>query len=52
MVNIATKAGIVKQAGAWYSYGDVKFQGKEPMRLHLKENPEVLDEIIQQITGG
>ena len=38
--------GIIEKTGAWYSYkGDRLGQGKDNVRIALKENPEMAAEI-------
>ncbi|MFK5893528.1 MAG: recombinase RecA [Pseudomonadota bacterium] len=50
LISLGVKEGIIEKAGAWYSYnGDKIGQGKEKVRLFLKENPDVVVEIDQQI---
>jgi len=50
LVSLGVKEGIIEKAGAWYSYnGDKIGQGKEKVRLFLKENPEISQEIDRQI---
>ena len=42
--------GIVKKSGSWFTYdGDQLGQGKEKVRLHLKNNPDLANEIEQKI---
>ncbi len=50
LIELGVKHGIIDKAGAWYSYkGDRIGQGKENVRKFLKENPELAEEIEQQI---
>lgn len=50
VLDVATNLGIVKKAGTWYSYGDQRLgQGREKTRDMLSENPDLLDEIDQQV---
>jgi len=50
LISLGVKEGIVEKAGAWYSYKGAKIgQGKENVRVFLKENPEISNEIEQQI---
>jgi hypothetical protein len=38
--------GIVKKAGTWFSYGDIRLgQGREKARDYLKENLSLMAEI-------
>lgn len=50
LIDFGVKLGIVDKAGAWYSYnGDRIGQGKENVRQHFKDHPEIADEIDQKI---
>lgn len=40
---------VIDKSGAWLSYGDVRWQGKENAKAYLKENPKVALEIKQKI---
>ncbi len=40
--------GIIKQSGAWYSFGDLKFQAKEFDNIR-NTKPEIIDEMYKQI---
>ncbi len=42
IVDLASEIGILEKSGAWYSYnGDKIGQGKENVKIYLKENPEL-----------
>ena len=44
------KFDIVEKAGAWYSYNGKKIgQGKDNVRVWLKENPAIANEIDQKV---
>jgi recombination protein RecA len=46
VLDLASAAGIVDKAGAWYSYAGQKIgQGRESSKAFLKENPEIMKEI-------
>ena len=46
VIDLAAEAGIVEKTGAWYSYqGEKLGQGKENVKLLLKDNPELCHEI-------
>ena len=49
IVDAGVTAAIIKKAGAWFSYGDYKWQGRENAKDFLKENPDVSDEIEHKI---
>ena len=46
LIDLGVQNGLVDKAGAWYSYnGDRIGQGKENVRKHMLENPDMADEI-------
>lgn len=50
VIDLGVKFGIVDKAGAWYSYnGDRIGQGRDNVRIYLKENPEICSEIESKI---
>ena len=50
IMDMGVQFDIIGKSGAFYSYnGNKVAQGKEKMRLYLKENPEVMAEIEQKI---
>ena len=50
IIDIASEIGIIDKSGAWYSYEGNKIgQGKENTKLYLKNNPEIRNEIYNQI---
>ena len=50
LIELGVKEGIVDKAGAWYSYnGDRIGQGKDNVRNFLKDNPEMAQDIEQQL---
>lgn len=50
IVDMAAEAGVVRKAGAWYTYGEERLgQGREAAKLTLRNNPELRDEIELQV---
>ena len=50
LVDLGVDAGIVEKTGAWYSYNGEKLgQGKENVKLLLKDTPELKEEIEQKV---
>ncbi|MBP3087799.1 recombinase RecA [Corynebacterium sp. sy017] len=50
LIDMGTDNGIIKKAGSWFTYeGEQLGQGKEKVRLYLKENVDLADEIEQKI---
>ena len=46
----AADMGIIEKAGSWYSYkGERLGQGREKIKTYLEENPDVLEEVENQI---
>jgi len=50
ILDYAIDFDIVKQAGSWYNYGEIKLgQGIEKVELLMKDNPELLEEITKKV---
>lgn len=50
IIDLGVEQGIVKKSGSWFTYeGEQLGQGKEKVRLNLKDNPELADEIEEKI---
>ncbi|CAM4440142.1 MAG: Protein RecA [Legionella sp.] len=50
IINLAVQLNLIEKAGAWYSYKQEKIgQGKENVRMYLKDNPQVAAELEKQI---
>lgn len=50
ILDIGSELAIVDKSGAWYSYNGQKIgQGKENVKVYLKENPALRDEIELKI---
>ena len=50
VIDLGVEAGIIEKTGAWYSYeGEKLGQGKENVKLLLKETPDLTQEIEEQV---
>jgi len=50
LIEMGVEHGLMKKAGAWYSYGEERIgQGRENVRQHLKDHPEMAAEIEHQL---
>jgi recombination protein RecA len=50
LIDLGVEHKLIEKAGAWYSYNGNKIgQGKENVRVYLKDNPETAKIIEQQI---
>jgi recombination protein RecA len=50
MIDIGAKANIVEKSGTWYSYeGERLGQGRENSRSFLKDNPEIMEKLRNEI---
>lgn len=50
IVDIGSELGIIEKSGSWFSYKGEKIgQGRENIKLYLKDHPKVSDEIENKI---
>ena len=53
IVDLGVGLGLIKKAGAFFSYGDIRLgQGRESAKKYLSENPELAQEIEQQVKAS
>jgi len=52
VMDMAIKRDIIKRSGAWFSYGEQRWQGRENVRAFLADNPDVKAEIAALIQEG
>ncbi len=50
ILDLAVEFEIVKKSGSWFSYGETKLgQGRDSVKILIKDNPELMDELEQKI---
>ncbi len=50
VIDLGVQYDIIKKSGAWFSYNDNKLaNGRDKMRQFLKDNPELMAELIEKI---
>ncbi|MFC2017225.1 recombinase RecA [Chloroflexota bacterium] len=53
LIDLGVELGVMKKAGAFLSYGDIRLgQGRESAKQYLSQNPELAQEIEQQIKAS
>jgi len=53
LIDLGVELGLVKKAGVFFSYGDIRLgQGKESAKQYLSQNPELAQEIEQQVRAS
>lgn len=51
VVDIAEMMGYIERGGSWYTILGERLQGKAKAVAWLKENPEAVDKLVEQING-
>ena len=52
IVDLGVKLDLIDKAGAWYTNGDVRVQGRDSMKEFLREHPDVSDQIEAEIRAN
>jgi len=52
IIDLASKLELIDKAGAWFTVGDQRIQGRDGVRTYLLENPEVCDRLEAQIRAN
>jgi len=50
-LDVAEMCGIVEKGGAWYTVNGERFQGRAKAVAYLKENPDVVDNLVGEINA-
>jgi recombination protein RecA len=50
LIDQALALGIIQKSGTWFSFGETRLgQGRENARAYLEQNPEIVQQIEQQV---
>lgn len=49
IVDLGVKLELIDKAGAWYTVNDQRIQGRDGVKIYLRDNPDVCDKIEQEI---
>jgi recombination protein RecA len=53
LLDLGVELGLVKKTGAFFSWGDTRLgQGRENAKGFLRQNPDLADEIEQQVRAS
>ena len=45
IIDLAVKLELIDKAGAWFTVGETRLQGRDNVREYLEQNPEVMDRL-------
>ena len=49
LIDLAVESEIIKKSGAWFSYGEDRFNGREKFRTKLKEDAKLLSQLEKDV---
>lgn len=49
LITVGTDAGVIKKGGAWLTFGEHRWQGREAAIIFLRKNPDVMVELESAI---
>ena len=53
LVDMGVELGLVQKSGSWFSMGETRIgQGRDAARQYLKENPEIAEQLEEDIRAG
>ncbi len=52
IIDLGVKLDLIDKAGAWFTIGDQRLQGRDSVKVYLQENPEVADALEAQIRAN
>ena len=45
ILDLSVQLGAIQKAGAWFTYGDLRWQGRDNVKNYLSEHPELAQEL-------
>ena len=52
LIDLAVERDIIQKSGAWFSYGEDRFNGREKFRIRLQEDHELLSRIEKDVKSA
>ena len=52
IIDLAVKLELIDKAGAWFTVGEQRLQGRDSVKAYLQQNPEIADELEAQIRAN
>jgi len=49
LLDIAANLGVIKKSGAWFTYDEDRFQGREQFRQKLLETPDLYTKLEKEV---
>ena len=49
ILDLGVRQGLIQKVGAWFTVNEERFQGRDNARAYLEENPDVAEEIEEQV---
>jgi recombination protein RecA len=49
VIDLAVNFGIVKKGGAWFTYDEERFQGREQLKSKFAETPVLFDKLVKEV---
>ena len=52
IIDLGVKLDLIDKAGAWFTVGEQRLQGRDSVKTYLQDNPEIADELEAQIRAN
>ncbi|MBK8946836.1 MAG: recombinase RecA [Ignavibacteriae bacterium] len=49
LIDLGVDHGVIKKGGAWFTFGEERFQGREQFRQQLRENPTLMANLEKDV---
>ncbi len=49
IIDLATEHGILKKSGAWFTYKDERYQGREQLKQRMLEDPQLFESLEKEV---
>jgi recombination protein RecA len=52
LIDMAQEDKLIEKSGAWFTYGEYRFQGRENFKQALRENPALVEELRSKVLSN
>ncbi|MEJ5350031.1 MAG: recombinase RecA [Melioribacteraceae bacterium] len=52
IIDLATEHGILKKSGAWFTYKDERYQGREQLKQKMLEDPKLFESLEKEVRAA
>ncbi len=49
LIDLGVKLEIIEKSGSWFTYGDIRMQGKDSLKDYIRANPDIAEKLEAEV---